>query len=76
MKVGLSGLNVGPFARPELLAQFARQAEQFGFESVDVIEVSQFLADRAVPVQKNGAAQRLRFRHSWHPEQKVYSASF
>jgi len=38
MKVGLSGLNVGPFGRPELLAQFARQAEQFGFESVDVIE--------------------------------------
>jgi probable F420-dependent oxidoreductase len=38
MKIGLSGLNVGPFGRPEVVAQIARQAEEFGFESLDVIE--------------------------------------
>lgn len=38
MKVGLSGLNAGPFGRPEIIAQFVREAERLGFESVDVIE--------------------------------------
>lgn len=38
MKIGLSGANVGPFVRPALIAQFARDAEQFGFESIWTIE--------------------------------------
>jgi hypothetical protein len=38
MKIGLSGANVGSFVRPALIAQVARDAEQFGFESVWTIE--------------------------------------
>ena len=38
MKFGMLGLNMGSFGRPEVIAEFVRDAEAFGFESIDVIE--------------------------------------
>lgn len=38
MKFAIGGLNSGPFARPDIIAQFARDAEQLGFEAVTVFE--------------------------------------
>ncbi|HVA40908.1 MAG TPA: LLM class F420-dependent oxidoreductase [Candidatus Binataceae bacterium] len=38
MKIGIGGLNSGPFGRPEVIAQFAREAEALGFESLAAFE--------------------------------------
>ena len=56
-------------------------ADRFGrirkdLKAVDVIDVAHFLADRAVAVQKHGAAQELRLRHSRRSGQKDSLASF
>ena len=63
------------------ISRLIQLADGFGgirknLKAVDVIDISHFLADRAVAVQKHGAAQRLRFRHSRRPEQKDSSATF
>jgi probable F420-dependent oxidoreductase len=38
MKAGISFANSGPFSRPELFGQLAREAEEFGFESIWTVE--------------------------------------
>jgi probable F420-dependent oxidoreductase len=38
MKVGISFANSGPFARPESFAQLAREAEEYGFDSLWTVE--------------------------------------
>jgi probable F420-dependent oxidoreductase len=38
MKAGISFANSGPFSRPELFAQLAHEAEEFGFESIWTVE--------------------------------------
>lgn len=38
MKAGISFANSGPFSRPELFAQLARDAEELGFESIWSVE--------------------------------------
>ena len=38
MKVGVSFANSGAFSRPELFGQLAREAEEFGFESIWTVE--------------------------------------
>lgn len=38
MKAGISFANSGPFSRPDLFAQLARDAEELGFESIWTVE--------------------------------------
>jgi probable F420-dependent oxidoreductase len=38
MKAGIIFANSGPFSRPELFGQLAREAEEFGFESIWTVE--------------------------------------
>jgi probable F420-dependent oxidoreductase len=38
MKAGISFANSGPFSRPDRFAQLAREAEEFGFESLWTVE--------------------------------------
>ncbi len=38
MKAGIIFANSGPFSRPELFGQLAREAEEFGFESLWTVE--------------------------------------
>src|SRR5256712_11278089 len=38
MKTGIMFANSGPFARPDNFAALAREAEQFGFESIWTVE--------------------------------------
>ncbi len=38
MKAGIIFANSGPFSRPELFGQLAREAEDFGFESIWTVE--------------------------------------
>lgn len=38
MKFAIGGLNSGPFANPDIITQFACDAEQLGFEAVTVFE--------------------------------------
>jgi probable F420-dependent oxidoreductase len=38
MKAGISFANSGAFSRPELFGQLAREAEEFGFESIWTVE--------------------------------------
>src|SRR6202158_4305120 len=38
MKTGIMFANSGPFARPDKFAALAREAEQFGFESIWTVE--------------------------------------